>query len=63
MIEITFQCQRDGCVHYRVLASREEDWSGWASDMDEALKKAVWRKNEIIERCGDIMRCIRCNSF
>jgi len=37
-----------GAVHYRVHASKEDDWSGWAESEEEALR-AVKRLRKKIE--------------
>lgn len=61
MIDVTFSIQTDGCVHYRVLASQEEDWSGWANSLEEATASAMRRVADIRERGRELFpRCNRC---
>lgn len=49
-IDITLSVHRGGRVHLRVMASKAEDWSGWYDDWDSAVKAAVARRDDILER-------------
>jgi hypothetical protein len=63
MIDIHFSIQRDGCTHYRVVASQEEDYSGWADSLEKALSLALERKQDIQERGQELFvdcQCRRC---
>ena len=37
-------------VHYRVLGSTEEDWSGWADSAEQAIVRAIDRKDDVMFR-------------
>lgn len=37
-------------VHYRVLGSTEEDWSGWADSEEQAILRAKARKDDVMLR-------------
>lgn len=37
-------------VHYRVLGSAEEDWSGWADSAEQAIARAIIRKDDVMSR-------------
>jgi hypothetical protein len=37
-------------VHYRVLGSTEEDWSGWADSEEQAILQAKARKDDVMFR-------------
>lgn len=54
-IQVTFDYDHphkphDGAVHFRVYASPEEDWSGWAPSAQDAHSRAEARMADIRAR-------------
>jgi hypothetical protein len=49
-VDIHFEIEGDGCVHYRVIGSQKEDWSGWAPDWETAVRRARMARVEMMER-------------